>query len=40
MGACVQVKVRVFWRGSGYSGVSAGVLVKVQVYWGDCGCFG
>ena len=42
LGVCVgvQVKVRVFWIGSGCSGVSAGVLVKVQVFWSGCGCFG
>ena len=40
VGAGVQVKMRVFWKGSGCSEVSAGVLVKVQVFWSDCGCFG
>ena len=35
----VQVKVQVFWIGSGCSGMSAGVLVKVQVFCSGCGCF-
>ena len=39
MGAGVQVKVRVFWRGSGCSVVSSGVLGKVQVFWSVCGFF-
>ena len=40
VGAVVQVKVRVFWRGSGCSGVIVSVLEKVQVFWSGYGCSG
>jgi len=38
--AFVQVKVCLFWRGSGCSVVSAGVLGKVKVFWSGYGCSG
>ena len=38
MAAVVQVKVQVFWRGCGCSGVDAGVLDKVLVFLSVKGC--